>query len=154
MLLAVLAGLLLGCAGVSESWQSPEVTLVAVQPKALSLTHQVFLVRLEVKNPNDRTLPVQAMTYRLSLEGEVVATGRGELERQIPAQGSAEVEVEVVGDLVGLATRLPGLLQADRPLHWTISGTAALAGGLVVLPYSRSGSLDPQSLAAGEGRGG
>lgn len=151
-MLALMLGLLSGCANLTQPWKSPEVTLVGLQPKELTSTRQVFLTNLLIKNPNDRTLPIKAMTYRLALEGKQVAEGGGALERQIAPFGEERVDVEVIGSLLGLAQQLPMLMGKNRPLEWTVSGTVALAGGLVTLPYRYSGKVDAQALMAGATR--
>ncbi|WP_295401585.1 LEA type 2 family protein [uncultured Thiocystis sp.] len=148
-LLVLIVSLLPGCASLTESWKAPEVALIGLQPKELGLTRQVFIATLAVKNPNDRTLPIKAMTYRLALEGQEVAEGGGALERQIPAFGETTVDVEVIGSLLGLLQQLPALALQDRPLNWTIAGTATLAGGLITLPYRYSGQIDARTLMAG-----
>jgi hypothetical protein len=138
--------LLAGCASLTKPWQSPEVSLVGLQPKELSLARQVFVATLAVRNPNDRTLPIKAMTYRLKLDGQELAEGGGALDRQIPAFGESTVDVEVVGSLLGLAQYLPALAVRQGPLDWTVSGTATIADGFLTLPYRYSGQVDPQEL--------
>jgi hypothetical protein len=36
----------------------------------------------------------------------------------------------------------------ERPLEWTITGTATIADGLLALPYRYSGEVDPRELLA------
>ncbi|WP_242482524.1 LEA type 2 family protein [Thiocystis violacea] len=153
VLLAVIGSGLVSCGGLTRPWQAPEVALVAVRPHTLGLARQVFLLTLAVRNPNDRTLPINAMTYRLALEGEEVGRGGGALERQIPPHGESRLEVEVVADLLALAQRLPMLLRTDRPLDWAVTGSVTLAGGAVTLPYRYSGQLDPADLTTRRGTG-
>lgn len=148
VVLLCLPGLLGGCTSLMRPWQAPEVKLLGLRAKELTLERQVFIATLAVRNPNDRTLPIKAMTYRLSLEGEQVAEGGGAFERQISAFGEQQAEVEVVGSLVGLAPRLAVLALQDRPLGWTLSGTASIADGLLSLPYRYSGEVDARALLA------
>ena len=144
LILAMLAG----CASVTKPWIAPEVALSGLRVKELGLARQSFIVTLDIRNPNDRALPLSAMTYRLSLEGTEFATGGGVLERQIPAFGEETVDVEVVSELFGLLQRLPALAMKGEPLAWRIAGTATLTGGLVTLPYWYSGEIDPRQLIA------
>ena len=144
--------LVTGCASLTQPWAAPEVALVGLRAKELGFERQVFVATLRVKNPNDRTLPIKAMTYRLSLEGTEFARGAGQLDRQIPPLGAALVDVDVAGNLLGIARRLPVLAMQDRPLDWTITGTVTVADGLLTLPYRYSGQIDPQTLLAGAGR--
>lgn len=142
----LVAALMAACASLAKPWAAPEVALVGLQAKELGLARQVLVATLKVRNPNDRTLPIKAMTYRLSLEGHAFAEGAGQLDRQIPPLGEAQVDVDVVGNLLGMAQQLPALVLKDRPLDWTISGTVTIADGLLTLPYWYSGQVDPKTL--------
>lgn len=137
-----------GCTSLTKPWKAPEVALSGLKVKELGLNRQTFIVTLAVKNPNDRTLPIKAMTYRLTLEGNELAEGASTLDRQIPAFGEALVDAEVAGSLLGLLPQLPVLALKDRPLDWTVSGTATIADGLLTLPYRYSGQVDPTEVLA------
>ena len=139
---------LAGCGGLTKPWIAPEVNLTGLRVKEAALDRQTLTLTLAVRNPNDRTLPIKAMTYRLKLDGQQVAEGGGALDRQIPAFGESMVDVDVTGSLFGLIGRLPALALKDAPLDWQIAGTATLAGGLVTLPYRYSGQIDAQKLLA------
>ncbi len=147
-LLSLLGLLVAGCASLTRPWIAPEVMLTSIRPQQLGLAQQSMLVGLRISNPNDRTLPIKAMTYRLSLEGEEVAAGGGELQRQIPAFGEESVEVSLTGDLARLAARLPTLALQSRPWQYQIAGTVSV-GGLLPLPYRYAGELDPRGLLRG-----
>jgi LEA14-like dessication related protein len=137
--------LLAACASLVKPWKTPEVALASLRLKALGFSKQSFLVGLRIRNPNDRTLPVTAMNFRLYLEGDEIATGSSELDRRIPAFGEELVQVEVNSDLMGLMPRLPTLVMKNDDLQWKITGTATVAG-MITLPYSYSGSVDPKAL--------
>ena len=146
--LAGAAALLAGCASLTRSWQAPEVALAGLRPERLTLDRQVFIATLKVGNPNDRTLPIKAMTYTLSLAGGQVAEGGGALAREISPHGEALVEVEVAASLLDLLARLPALAQQDRPIDWALSGTATIADGFLTLPYRYSGQISRSELLA------
>jgi LEA14-like dessication related protein len=148
-LLLLLISLLSGCASLLKPWLTPEVALLQLQPKALGLTRQVLVATLAVRNPNDRTLPIKAMTYQIGLEGQDVAAGGGALAQQIPAFGEATVEVEVNGDVLTLVRQLPALALKKQPLAWSIAGTVTIADGLLILPYRYAGTVDARQLLAG-----
>jgi LEA14-like dessication related protein len=150
----VCAALLSGCASLTKPWLAPEVALMGLRAKELSLARQVLVARLAVRNPNDRTLPIKSMTYRLSLEGQELAQGASSLDRQIPAFGESPVDVEVIGNLLGLAPLLPALLARQTPLNWTLTGTATIADGLLTLPYRYSGQVDPREILSRAQAGG
>ena len=148
LVLALLAALFAGCASLTKSWEAPEVRLAGLRVKELGLAQQTLILTLALHNPNDRTLPIKGLTYRLKLEGNEVARGSSALERQIPAFGDALADVEVTASLLGLIQRLPPLALEERPLEWTITGTARITDGLLALPYRYSGEVDPRELLA------
>lgn len=119
--------------------------MTSLRPQQIGLEEQTLLVGLRIRNPNDRTLPINAMTYRLWLDGEEIAAGGGALERQIPAFGEEQVEVSVTANAARLAARLPLLALRRDPWPYRISGTVTVAG-VVPIPYRHSGEIDPQRL--------
>ncbi len=147
----VCAALVLGgCASLAPaSWKTPEIDLLAVQPKQIGFKKQSFIVTLRVKNPNDRTLPLKAMSYRLKLEGDKLADGGVELDRRIPALGEEVVDIEVNTGLLELISRLPTLALKRDDLEWKITGTVTVADGWVTLPYRYTGKIDPEKLIPG-----
>jgi len=106
---------------------------------------QSELLGLRIRNPNDRMLPIKAMTYRLSLEGDEVARGGGALDRQIPAFGEETVEVSLDGDAGLLLRKRPALALQKPPWDYRIAGTATVAG-FVPIPYRHSGEIDPKQI--------
>lgn len=145
-ILTLLTISLAGCASLTSQWKAPEVALAHIQVRELTLGSQTFLTTLRIKNPNDRALPIKAMTYTLKLEGNELAEGGGKLDRQIPAFGEEMVDVQVTGNLLAIAQFLPALAIQEEPVHWTVSGTATIADGLLTLPYRHSGKVDPDTL--------
>ena len=133
------------CAGLVQPWQSPEVIVTSLRPERIGLDEQSLLVGLRIKNPNDRRLPINAMTYKLTLAGDQIAQGGGRLERQIPAFGEESVEVSVIGSAATLLRKVPALALQSRPWEYEISGTVTVAG-VVPLPYRYAGEMDPQKL--------
>jgi len=69
--------------------------MAGFRPGEFTPNRQTFIVSLKVKNPTDRTLPINGATYALELEGHEIANGSGDLDRQIPAFGEEVVDVEV-----------------------------------------------------------
>jgi len=146
--LLVLAMLFLavGCAGLTSPWTEPEVMVTSIKPQRIGLDEQSLLVGLRIRNPNDRMLPIKAMTYRLSLEGEEIASGGGALERQIPAFGEETAEVSLTSDAGLLLRKLPALAFQTEPWQYRIAGTVTVAG-IVPIPYRHSGEIDPKQIA-------
>jgi LEA14-like dessication related protein len=140
------------CATLSYDWQPPEVQLRSIQPERIGMDQQTLRVGLNLKNPNDRTLPINAMTYKLSLAGTQLAEGGGKLDKQIPAFGEAPVEVSVVADAAKALGMLPMLALKSGPIGYQISGTVTVAG-IVPIPYRYSGEITADELLRTVSRG-
>ncbi|MGD9299637.1 MAG: LEA type 2 family protein [Thiohalocapsa sp.] len=152
--LAVVCTMLLlsACASLTRDWLAPEVQLTSITPERIALDQQTLRVGLQLKNPNDRMLPIKAMTYKLSLEGKQIAEGGGALDKQIPAFGEAPVEVTVVADAGKALGLLPMLALRREPIAYRIAGTVTIAG-VVPIPYRYSGQIEPDVLLRSAARG-
>lgn len=144
LLAATTALMLLGCATLTRPWLAPEVSLRSLAAQEIGAERQTLLLGLQIDNPNDRPLPIRALTYRLAVEGQELASGASTLERLIPANGSGDAQVSVALDGAALLRQLPALALAGRPLRYRLSGTATV--GLLPLPFQHSGEIDPQEL--------
>jgi LEA14-like dessication related protein len=142
-----------GCAALTAPWTAPEVALLGARAKLLGLDRQSFLVNLGVTNPNDRALPIKALSYRVQVEGQDLAEGSSELARLIPAGGTEQVDVEVNSNLLAVMPSLPRLLLTEDTLAWTVSGIAYVdAGGVrLPVPYRHSGTIAPAAFVSGMG---
>jgi LEA14-like dessication related protein len=125
--------------------QPPDVTLTSVRPDQLTAGQQRLRVGLRVQNPNPIPLPVLAMTYRLWLEEQPIASGDADLRRRVPARGEADMEVMVIGDARHLARTLPALALAPRPWRYRLEGTVAVLPRLRV-GYRHVGEIDLKGL--------
>jgi LEA14-like dessication related protein len=113
--------------------QPPDVKLTSVRPDQVTAGEQRLRVGLRVQNPNPVPLPMLAMTYRLWLEEQAIASGDGDLRRRVPARGEADMEVMVSGNARHLARTLPKLALTPQPWRYRLEGT------IMVLPRLRVG---------------
>jgi LEA14-like dessication related protein len=143
--------LLSACAGISQGLRTPTVGLSAIVPESVSLDRQVFLVRLDVSNPNAIAIPLTAGQATLSLNGLSVATGSLRDPVTLPAGGRVVAELAVttsIGRGVGLAAELlaNGVAEARYELDASIE---AGIGGIGTMRFSDKGrvSLGWEELA-------
>lgn len=139
---AALALLGSGCA-LAPKLKTPDLSIVGVRVEGSDLLAQHLKVRVHVQNPNDRTLPVKAITYALEVDGQPFATGESATSFVVPALGEAEfdmnVTTNVAGTLVRLLTRGPDTL-ASVPYH--LSGKISLSEGwLQSIPFEQRGTF-------------
>jgi LEA14-like dessication related protein len=120
---------LTGCA--YARLEKPKLEVVDVQLLKGDLLQQQLKVRMRVRNPNDRQLPVAGITYELAVAGESFAHGESERDFMVPALGSAEFDVNVTANA---ATALLRILAGGRRLDsvdYRLTGKVALSSGML-----------------------
>jgi LEA14-like dessication related protein len=124
---AVLA--LSGCSLFVPKLEKPTLSVVNVQMLKSDLWHQELKVRLRVQNPNDRTLPIQGLTYELDLDGQEFAHGMSGESFVVPALGEAEFDMSVSANMASLLVKL--LSQQNNQIEYRIKGRISLSSGLL-----------------------
>ena len=97
--------------GCAPHFERPDVAVVGVELKSLQLLEQQFVVRVRVKNPNALSIPLEGLSYKLSLNGEDFAHGDSDESVTVPAHGEATVGLPVT---TSLHSGVPKLLQQFR----------------------------------------
>lgn len=128
-----------GCSVLEQSVQKPTVTVTQVTFKQASLQEGILDARIQISNPNNFSLPVKGITYRLKLNEREFANSSMTLESKLPAQGSVQASVPITFRYVELIEGLGQLLSRQR-IHFQLGGEADL--GLISVPYSKSGEFD------------
>lgn len=112
--IAVLGCLALaGCASLMPNFERPEVKLTSFTPLPSDGLEQRFKVGLRVLNPNSVALPVQGLSYHLSLNGQKVVSGVSGDVPEIPAYGDVALTLEASVSLLSGARFILDLLQRD-----------------------------------------
>lgn len=139
--LLLLAVALSGCALFVPKLETPRLSIVDVQVLKANLMEQQLRVRMRVENPNDRTLPVQGLSYTVYLGGQQFATGVSDTSFVVPALGTAEFDMDVTANAAGaLFTFL------SRPrgqgIDYRMKGRVELTRGwLRSIPFEQSGTF-------------
>lgn len=142
LLLLMPLALLGGCSALAPRLERPELRVIGVELVRADLLRQELRVRMHVRNPNDRELPVRGIDYVVELAGEQLAHGESAREFTVPALGEAEFDLNV------FANAAPAMLKflaasGREPLEYRISGTVRLASGLLrTLPFSEKGLIN------------
>lgn len=121
--------------------ERPTLSVVGVQLLKSDLWHQELRVRMRVKNPNDRTLPVEGILYQLDVQGQELAHGMSGDRFVVPALGEAEFDMSVSANLVNV---LPKLLNHNSTqVQYRIYGKISLSAGLLrSIPFDDHGSFN------------
>lgn len=132
--------------------QRPTVTPRKAALESLSLSALHMVVDLEVDNPNEFSLPLERMSWRLDLANSELADGAVKLDREISAKAQQRVEVPVrvtwqkawntAADVIRRRT-IPFQVQGDLDFKTPL--------GALAVPYTVQGSWD-NPLAGGTGQ--
>jgi LEA14-like dessication related protein len=121
---ALLLGLISGCSSVRVSdWQDPQVRLLEVEVVKARLTRQDFKLRLRVDNPNDRSVLVRSLRYKITLNDLVLTEGESTdwfvVEAHSHRNFVVPVRTNLWKDLKPVAKMLK---KADQPIRYRLDG--------------------------------
>lgn len=140
-LLLLLALVLSSCALLVPKLQTPRLSIVNIEVRKASFVEQQLRVRVRVENPNDRSLPVQGLSYTLYISGQAFATGASDASFVVPALGNAEFDMDVTANAAGalftILAKPPG-----QSIDYRMKGRVELSRGwLRSIPFEQSGSF-------------
>lgn len=134
--------MLAGCAGITPGFETPRVSLVALEPLDVQLFEQRYGLRLRIQNPNDTELRIKGLDYEVELNGETFGTGVSNAAATVPAYGEATLDLTMVSNLARVLNQFEQLFRDDaQALDYAIRGKLSLDGLLLALPFSKEGSL-------------
>jgi len=140
MAILTAALLVIGCAGLRL--QAPSVTVADLQVVEASLLEQRFVFKLRVQNPNDREIPVQGMSFEVTINDELFARGVSNKTATLPRLSETMMEVDAVSDLSAILRQI-GALRRDGKSSASYRIRGRLFTGLLVdLNFENSGVLD------------
>lgn len=145
-LLPILCALALAaCSGLPWNTLAPKVSVADVDIKRLGWMEQRFDVGLQVDNPNDFDLKIEALEFDLEVNGRPFAKGQSLTSALIPAASSAMLRVDArmqTGDLIqqiktlpgdawqaGVPYRIKGRIKTDRSTNWLPFDRTGVVGG-------------------------
>lgn len=140
---SLLAAFALGVSGCSlfvPKLERPTLSVVGVQLLKSDLFHQELKVRMRVRNPNERALPVRSLSYELDVEGQEFAHGMSGDSFVVPPLGEAEFDMSVSANMAGVLVKLLG--QGASQADYRIRGRIALSAGLLrSIPFDDHGTF-------------
>ena len=105
-IVAVIAGLLTGCASTASLVDTPQVNLRNVEVTELDLNSQTFLLDFDVINPNPFPLPIRSVSYGVELDGYRFASGETQGAFTVPASSDGSFAISVDLNLMRTAPQL------------------------------------------------
>lgn len=139
--LLLLAIALSGCALFVPKLQTPQLAIVDIQVIKANFLQQRLRVRMRVQNPNDRTLPIQGLSYTVYLGGQEFATGVSDASFVVPALGNAEFNMDVTANAAGALFAVLSKPHGQG-IDYRMKGRVELSHGwLHSIPFEQSGSF-------------
>jgi LEA14-like dessication related protein len=143
----VVALFLSACSLFVPKIETPRLSIVNVELLKSDLWEQRLKVRMRVQNPNDRTLPIRGLSYRLDVEGQEFAHGVSGASFVVPALGEAEFDMDVTANMAGTLLKLLGRGgdALAQPVDYRIAGKISLSEGLWrSIPFEQRGTFKLQ----------
>ncbi len=137
-----------GCSLLTPKFERPVLSVVSIQLLGGNLMQQSFLVKLNVQNPNDRTLPVSSLHVEMSVAGEQIAHGESNQSFVVPAHGENQFDMTITTNTALAILKLAGSKNAHTDsIDYDMTGGARLdLPFLRELPFHQSGSFSLKSF--------
>jgi len=143
----LVAWALAGCSAFVPKLQSPHLSIVNVELLSSNLWEQRLRVHIRVENPNDRVLPVSALTYSIEVAGQELGHGAANEGFIVPALGETEFATDVSANMAGALLAILGRTHdgANDAIDYRIAGKITLGGGFVrAIPFEHQGTFKIQ----------
>ncbi|MGA7538570.1 MAG: LEA type 2 family protein [Steroidobacteraceae bacterium] len=138
--LVLLAIAVSGCALVPKL-QTPKFSIVDIEVHRANFLEQQLRVRVRVENPNDRSLPVQGISYTVYVGGQQFATGASAAGFLVPALGTAEFNMDVTANVAGALLAMLGKPRGQA-IEYRMKGRVELSHGwLRSVPFEERGTF-------------
>jgi LEA14-like dessication related protein len=142
--LLLLAVALSGCALFVPKLETPRLNIVEIEVVKANFLQQQLRVRMRVENPNDRTLPIQGLSYTVYLSGQEFATGVSDASFVVPALGTAEFNMDVTANAAGALFAVFSKPRGQG-IDYRMKGRVELSHGwLRSIPFEQSGTFKLQ----------
>ncbi len=126
---------------------APKVTVDRVTIERWSALDAQFSVLVDIANPNDREVAVDAIDAEVRIENVLVGTARLAQPVRLPARGDTKASLVARAALAdalqagaAIARRAEGAGGSAQPIRYAVSGTATMNGGDIIA-FSRSGEI-------------
>ncbi len=122
--IVTVACLVSACAGMQRAISMPGVSLRNVEVADVNFSDQTFLLTFDVTNPNPFPLPVNYVSYGVTLDEQRFASGQTVASFTVPAQSDAMFAISVELDLFRTAPQLLYIVRDGtmRDLPYELSG--------------------------------
>ena len=139
--LLLVAVALSGCALFVPKLQTPRLAIVDIEVVKANFLEQQLRLRMRVENPNDRSLPIQGLSYTVYLSGQEFASGVSDASFVVPALGTAEFNMDVTANAAGAIFAVFSKPRGQG-IDYHMKGRVELSHGwLRSIPFQQSGTF-------------
>ncbi|RLC02592.1 MAG: hypothetical protein DRI57_29940 [Deltaproteobacteria bacterium] len=135
--------LICGCATLQGLVQEPEIEVVGMTLKNISLFKATPVFKVRITNPNSVDITVEKVTYHIKIKDKKVGEGFWDQEIILAAGGSELLEVPVSISYADMFKAVPDLFRSDK-VAYELSGTVMV--GPFSVPYRSTGYIDIPKL--------
>jgi LEA14-like dessication related protein len=144
-LVATGALLLASCGVLGPKFETPQLDVVGLELLDSGFFQQSVKVRMKVRNPNARALPVKGVNADLELAGEKFASGVSGDQFTVPAFGESEFDMVVSGNMAGALLRVLSSRKERKEIEYRLQGKVNLAEGILrSIPFNETGRVPLQ----------
>jgi len=131
------------CSLIAPKFNRPNVTVIGIEMRSGNLLQQTFAVKLNIKNPNDRALPVRGLHVELNVGGQQIASGVSDRAVIVPAFGESEFDMTIKANIALALLKLADTAnQHADAIDYDLTGAASIdLPFLRDLPFHQAGSF-------------
>ncbi len=136
-----------GCAP-KRKFVSPQVELLGLDVRDVSLSHINYRATVRVYNPNLEPLEITDVQYALSLNGINMVNGESQVDQTVGPHEEVKLPLRLSGSLFSTLRFLASMPNA-RKISFVMKGTivgSSQSGHAFALPFEEKGKLDLQDL--------
>ena len=133
--------------GVFPVVKAPKISATKLNVKNISFTKADLELELNINNPNNFTVILNNLNYNVDINGLQSISGTTSQKMPVSAKESSIVTIPVSFNLIQLGRSAYQLLQSNKPLDYSLSGSTNVDASLPFFNtseynFNRSGSLD------------
>ncbi len=135
-----LGAAMLSCSSISSNLlKDPVVSTKSFTLSSLSVEQISMNLELFVENPNPIPLKLNQVTYNLNFSGEKVTEGTFSDGLNVPAQGTATVNIPLNFKYSAIGTLITGIFNKSLTKDYELNGAAKF--GIFSIPFNKKGEI-------------